>query len=106
MARPYALPCGPSASKVSLGLEPRELATYRSLPMEFLVAGFDIAAVVFLVQSVRISMSLEHVNIGELVGLLLRLCGFTQVIQRLRSLLWRLAILAVDFGLHPSRRSC
>ena len=79
MAKPYALPCGPTVSKVSLGLEPRELATYRSLPMEFLVAAFDIGAMVFLVQSVRISMSLEHVNIGDLVGLLLRLCGFTQI---------------------------
>jgi uncharacterized membrane protein len=78
MAKPYALPCGASNSAVSLGLEPRELANYRSLPMELVVWAFDLGALILLAQSVRNSMSFFHLNIGNLMGLLLRLLGFAQ----------------------------
>lgn len=102
-AKPYALACDLVPSTVSLPMEPRRLGTYRSLPFELFVWTCDFCAVLFVAQSVGAQMSLYHLNVADLVGLLLRLFGLAPASSATGAsygawLFWPLLLAYIQFG--------
>lgn len=71
--------------------------------MELFVWAFDLGALILLAQSVLISMNFSHLEIGDLVGLLLRLFGFSQPVNHAGNsygawLFWPLILAYIQAG--------